>query len=181
MGERVASIVLLVEDRNQETLLRRYLQRLGQNNRNLRVRKAPHGGGSGEQFVRERYAEEVRAVRTAHTKAWLLAMIDADTGPTGDRRQQLEHALRDAREQPRGPSEAILNLIPKRNVETWVLCLNFESVDEETNYRRDPRVDAQTIAKASEALYSWTRPNSEPPASCVPSLQECLPEFGRLP
>ena len=34
MAERIANIILLVEDINQENLLRRYLQLLGHENRN---------------------------------------------------------------------------------------------------------------------------------------------------
>ena len=116
MAERIANIILLVEDRNQETLLRRYMQRLGHDNRNMRSQMSPRGQGSGEQFVREQYASQVRAMRRTSTKACLIAMVDADTGSVDDRRKQLERALRDAEEGPRSPSEPILNLIPKR---TW--------------------------------------------------------------
>src|SRR5271165_4189231 len=144
MAERVANIILLIEDANQEKLLRRYLQSLGHDNRNMRSQISPKGQGSGEQFVREKYASEVRAIRSQRLgqKACLIAMIDADTGSVDDRRQQLERALRDADELQRVASEPILNLIPKRNVETWILCLNSHVVDEVTDYRRDQRVDA---------------------------------------
>src|ERR1017187_8002947 len=120
----------------------------------------PHGQGSGEQFVRESYASEVRAIRAqlTRTRACLIAMIDADAGSIEDRRQQFERALRDADELPRSPTEPILNLIPKRNVETWILCLNLALVDEVSNYRHDPRVDAGSIRRAASTLFSWTRP-----------------------
>jgi hypothetical protein len=108
-------------------------------------------------------------------------VIDADTGSIDDRRQQLVRALRDAGVAPRGPAEPILNLIPKRNVETWVLCLNSKVVDEERDYRHDAGVDAQSIKQAAQILYDWTRPNAALPDQCVPSLRDCLPEFGRIP
>lgn len=181
MGERIAGIILLVEDLNQANLLRRYLKRLGQGS--MRLKMLPRGQGSGEQDVRERYAAEVRATRTqmTKTKACLIAMIDADIKPIENRRQQLDRALRDADEEPRSPSEPILNLIPKRNVETWILCLNSETVDEITDYRHDPRVNAKSIKDAANALYSWTRPKAAVPVNCVPSLQDCVPEFERIP
>jgi hypothetical protein len=183
VAERIANIILLVEDLNQENLLRHYLQRLGQNNRDMRSRKSPKGRGSGEQFVREKYASEVRAIRSqmAKTKACLIAMIDADTGSVEDRRQELDRVLRDSEAQPRGPAEPILNLIPKRNVETWVLCLNSQAVDEVTDYRRDAGVDAQSVKQAAQILFDWTRANTVLPTHCVPSLQGCLPEFRRIP
>lgn len=183
MAERIANIILLVEDINQENLLRRYLQRLGHDNRNMRTRILPHGQGSGEQFVRESYAPEVRAIRAQlnRTRACLIAMIDADTGSIADRRQQFERALQDAQELPRSPTEPILNLIPKRNVETWILCLNSAMVDEGSNYHHDPRVNPQSIKTAANTLYSWTRPNFVFPNICAPSLHACQPEFRRVP
>src|SRR5260370_28394780 len=107
MAERIANIILLVEDINQENLLRRYLQQLGHHNRNMRPLKLPAGQGSGEQFVRERYASEVRAMRAqvTRTRACLIAMIDADASSITDRRQQLERALLDADEPPIRPTE----------------------------------------------------------------------------
>jgi hypothetical protein len=183
MAERIANIILLIEDINQENLLRRYLQSLHHDNRTMRSLRLPKGQGSGEQFVREKYASEVRALRSqvTRTRACLIAMIDADTGSVDDRRHQLDRALRDADELPRGASEPILNLIPKRSVETWILCLNSHVVDEVTNYRRDNRVDAQSIRQAAGNLFSGTRPKQTLPNTCVPSLQDCRREFRRVP
>ena len=78
MPERIARIVLLVEDRNQELLLLRYLERDGQDRRSVRVNKT--SAGSGEHHVRVQFAREVTASRTqfAKTKACLIAVIDAD-------------------------------------------------------------------------------------------------------
>ena len=183
MAERIASIVLLVEDVNQENLLRRYLQRLGHDNRSMRPVRVPAGRGSGEQFVRQSYASEVRAIRQqlTRTRACLIAMIDADAGTVNERSQQFDKALQDAEEAPRGPAEPILNLIPKRNVETWILCLNSVEVNEEEDYRHDRRVDTSAIKRAAVTLYDWTRRNFVVPESCVPSLRSCLPEFRRVP
>jgi hypothetical protein len=107
-------------------------------------------------------------------------MIDADTGSTDDRVRQLERALNDAGQQPRTREEPILNLIPKRNVETWILCLNSEDVDEVADYRSDSRVDSISVRQAANNLYSWTRRNAQIPNACVPSLRDCLPEFDRM-
>jgi hypothetical protein len=124
---RIANIVILVEDMRTENLLRRYLQRLGQDNRNIRVARIPDGRGSGEQFVRERYASEVQALRNVHTKACLIVSIDADTKTTAERRQQLERALREAEEPPRDQGEPAWTrphaLIPDFCVESLRECL----------------------------------------------------------
>ena len=108
-------------------------------------------------------------------------MIDADTLSVEDRKQQFERSLREKNAPPRRLSEPILNLIPKRNVETWILCLNSLAVDEVTNYRHDPQVDAEAIKRAAFALFSWTRPNFLLPDGCTPSLQACHSEFRRVP
>jgi hypothetical protein len=108
-------------------------------------------------------------------------MIDADSNLVDDRIRQLERALRDAEEPLRTPGEPILNLIPKRSVETWILCLNSNQVDELTNYRHDPGVHPQSIGQAASVLFSWTRRNVKVSNSCVSSLKNCLPEFDRIP
>jgi hypothetical protein len=108
-------------------------------------------------------------------------MIDADSVSLEDRRRQIERALRDAGEPARGLSEPILNLIPRQNVETWILCLNSLPVDEQADYRHDERVSAHSIKQAASALFSWTRPKAEIPDTCVTSLRDCLPEFDRIP
>ena len=147
MAERIAKIVLLVEDSRQESLLRRYLHQLGHDNHAIYVRKSPKGRGSGEQFVREQYALEVYAIRSqlTRTKACLIVMIDADVVALDDRKRQFARALQNAEEPARNAQEPILNLITKRNVETWILCLNAEVVDEIGDYRNVARVDSQSI------------------------------------
>jgi hypothetical protein len=149
----------------------------------MRSQKSPSGRGSGEQFVRQKYASEVLAIRSQmnKTRACLIAMIDADSGSVEDRRRQLERALSNAGVPPRTPAEAILNLIPRRNVETWILCLKSEPVDEFTDYSHNNGVNARSIAEAALTLFAWTRPGVTPPENCVPSLRECLDEFVRIP
>lgn len=183
MSSRVASIVLLVEDSRQEILIRSYLLKIGHHTRSIRVVRLTPGKGSGEQFVRERYASEVRAIRQqfAKTKACLIAMIDADIEPLENRVRQFEKALKDADESPRKSSEAIVHLIPKRNVETWILCLELEPTEEQSSFRDDKRIDSQLIKKAALTLFDWTRNNAFIPDVCTPSLKSCLPEFNRIP
>ena len=69
-------------------------------------------------------------------------------------------------------------LIPKRNVETWILCLTRESVDEVTDYS-DRDLNAFT-KEAAEIFYEWSRPNYTVPESCIPSLNQGLQEIQRI-
>jgi len=64
-------------------------------------------------------------------------MIDADNHTVQERYNQLNQALADAQYSAVLENERIARLIPKQNVETWILCLNGQPVNEETNYQRD--------------------------------------------
>jgi hypothetical protein len=105
-------VVVLAEDRRQQEFIRR--------------------GGSGEQWVRKQYATQVKAVRTRAAKASsaLVIAIDADTGTVAARHRQLASLLEQASLSARSGVEPVVHLIPKRNVETWILCLTGTAVDE---------------------------------------------------
>jgi hypothetical protein len=117
--------------------------------------------------------------RSHSRKAALIVATDADTKTVARRERELEAALSDAGEGRRSPDEAIALLIPKRNVETWILCLVGESVDETTDYkgRRDV---GELIKNAADALFDWSRPQCIVPPRCVPSLQRGLREIARI-
>ncbi|MBI1851501.1 MAG: hypothetical protein HYR85_14265 [Planctomycetes bacterium] len=82
----------------------------------------------------------------------------------------------------RKSDDSIAILIPKRHIETWILCLAGETVDEATDYKRTRGEQelASKIGSAAETLFAWTRPKARVPRACVPSLQVALPELARL-
>jgi len=106
--------------------------------------------------------------------------IDADVKTVAQREKELETALENAREHGRKPEEAIVLLIPKRHIETWILCLLGELVDEVTDYksRRDVH---QKIKPAALTFYEWGRPHHSVPDHCVESLHRGLREVQRIP
>lgn len=173
-------VVVLVEDYRQQAFVRRYLVRIGMSVGRIRFVSLPGGRGSGEQWVRERYAGEVDEYRNRSTRATtaLIIAIDADTWDVNRRLQQLHQAIVDAGLNPRGNGEAIVHLIPKRNIETWVLCLVGDNVDEETDHRQRD-IDDQ-INAAAVTFFEWSRPNAAVPQRCVPSLRAAMPEVRRL-
>jgi hypothetical protein len=178
VADRVAELIILAEDLRQGNFARRYLQRAG--HRNLNVKIAPSGRGSGEQFVRENHPIEVEYYRqrSHHRRAGLIVVIDADVKSVNERQSELERALTEAKEPPRGATEMVAVLIPKRNVETWILCLTREPVDELTDYSSR---DLNDFAKeAAEAFYEWSRANYTVPETCVPSLRQSLQEIRRI-
>ena len=177
---RISQVVVLVEDERHQRLIYRYLQRLNYSSRDIRFEPLPSGRGCGEQWVRERYANAVRAyrARSAQANTALIVAIDADTGDTNRRVRQLVSALSGLALMPRTAEEKIVHLIPKRNIETWILNLNGNEVDEETDFRTR-RLD-DVIVPAAHTFFEWARPNAVIPEHCVPSLRAAIPEIRRL-
>jgi hypothetical protein len=173
--------VVLAEDERHQRLLRKYLYRLGYQLRDIRFRPLPGGRGCGEQWVREGYAAEVKnyRARSARAKTALIVAIDADTGGVDRRLRQLREALEHSGVDARADDEVIVHLIPKRNVETWILCLSGRQVDEITDYKHENDVD-KLIPAAAATLFEWSRMNATPTARCVPSLSAAIFEARRL-
>ena len=186
MPDRIANIVILVEDGEQQNLIFRYLGRCNPTltYRNCRFeRAAKRSGGSGEQFVRKRYPPEVKEHRRRigkGTSALLVVMVDADLETTQRRAKQLSEALGTANIERRGHNEAIIVLIPKRHVETWIRALLGDQVNEEDEYK-NPEPTPKEILKATETLYQWTRPGGGPGPTSPPSLTASLPEWRKIP
>ncbi len=76
------SIVLLCEDSQTNSFVRRFLRRRGFDHRDITTLPLPGGSGSGEQWVRERYPDQLRAIRGKQA-AYLIVVTDADTRLSG--------------------------------------------------------------------------------------------------
>jgi hypothetical protein len=174
---KVSRVTVLAEDENHQLFAERFLKRLGYGQHQIFQERVPNGAGSGEKWVRDNYGRAVRDYRRRSAKAAtaLLVVIDADDHEPVRRQQQLEETLDVARTE----GERITHLIPKRNIETWILCLDGEIVDEIESHRRDRGIEDR-IGPAARVFYSWTRPNAPVPNRCVPSLRAAIPEAQRL-
>jgi hypothetical protein len=175
---KASQVIVLAEDQRQPSFVRRFLHRLGYDNHHIRLSPLP-ARGSGEQWVREHYAQEVQAnrARSASARTKLVVVIDADKAETAKRLEQLGEALAAAGISQRSGAEAIALFIPKRAIETWILCLNGENVDEETDYRKRSDLD---VRNAAHTFYAWTRPQAIVPPMCLPSLKIGIEESQRL-
>ena len=185
---RRSLVTILAEDQPQQRLAYQYLKRLGYSRHEIYAEELPKKGG-GERWVRLQYAHSVEVYRAqaASPRTGIVVMIDADTGPVARRSQQLNAALAQAGADARGPNEKIAHLIPKRNIETWILCLNAlrpdgQSVNEEKDYKNHSaaRRIGELIKLAAEELFKWSRNNAEIPQHCVDSLRAAIPEVKRL-
>ncbi len=174
-------VIVLVEDERQQRFVRNYLYRRGLTRHDISFEPLPDGKGSGEQWVRRRYPNAVRAYRSrsAHAQTALVVAIDADTKEVDARQRQLEKVLAENSIPNRTPNEAIVHWIPKRNIETWILCLGgIPGVSEQQDYRNDRAVKG-LIVIAAEAFFDMNSSSADLP-DCLPSLRVAITEAQRL-
>lgn len=178
-----ALFVVLAEDRRHQQLARKYLVRRFQCDMHaIRLLELPSGQGAGEQWVRENYPKQLEAWRDRAIRARtaLIAVIDADTKTVAERQQQLRRSAQEAGVVTRGDGDAVVHLIPKRNVETWVLCLTGVTVNEIDDYKNATANIDGLIGQGIETLYRWSRLNAQIPTGCVSSLHDGIGELQRL-
>jgi hypothetical protein len=172
-------VIAVLEDDHHKMFVYRYLVKCGIREHEIRIERSPSGRGSAENWVRNKFVKETKVYRSRHAQTALIVMIDADTGTVQNRFAQLDQALREKGKEPVGDAEGIARLVPKRNVETWILCLNGHAVNEQTDYKnRDGW--ARLIIIAAETLAQWRRANEAAPESCVESLRIGVGELRRL-
>lgn len=136
---RKVQLVLLCEDKQHEAFLRRFFEGMGWK-KPVRVERAPTGRGSAEQFVRKRFAKELREYRRRHVGTALVVMMDGDAGGTDGRLDELEAECREMGIDPRNGEERVAIFVPTWCIETWLAYLDGETVEENRgNYPRLPR------------------------------------------
>jgi hypothetical protein len=152
MGNSAKAIVL-AEDECHQNLAYAWLRERGLRQRDIRMVPLP-AGGSGEQWVRDYYPDQLEAIRERRSrmKCWLYVLTDADARSVDERLQTLPAADRDP----------VTRLVPRRNVETWIEALTSQgTVDEVTDYKgRHPNPSSGTeagkrLAEVHEPVDSW--------------------------
>ena len=173
-----SKIYILAEDERQQLFVLRYLYKAGFKAHAIDREPLPGGtGGAGENWVRRHYPAVLKKYRrrAAKAKTALIVVIDADTEHLSFRSHQLEDSLKQADAAPRTKRGSILYLIPKRNIETWILHLTEEDVDETTDHRHRYVDDLIPIAAAK--FHEWS---AQVPSDCLPSLRVAIDETNRL-
>lgn len=184
MSDR-AQYIILAEDEQGQTFAYQALIASGANRRRIRKVALPAAGG-GHGFVLARYPDEVIALRGQHASTGLVVHIDADDHTVIERHRELADRLAGAGEPARTPKEPIAELVPRRNIETWIYALDEDlaashaPLDEVTAY---PKLDyASECKRASQTFAEHARHHTDPSrADQVPSLLDGLAEFDRLP
>jgi hypothetical protein len=175
-------VIVVVEDDHHRMLIYRYLLYSGMKAHEIRVHRSPSGHGSADNWARKRFVEETKEYRRrqARARSALVVMIDADSSTVQHRFHQLDQALTQNGMPIVADGDKIARLVPKRNVETWILWLNETAVDEESDYKAIRSDWSQLIPAASEKLCTWVRSQAELPNTCIDSLRTGVRELERL-
>lgn len=178
MGDS-AEYMVLAEDLQAQVFICRTLVSLGVEPRRIRRLPLPAGSGAGEQYVRVRYPAEVDSLRRRAAAKALLVHIDADPKSTViGRHLELAAALNAAALPPRGANEPVVELVAKRNIETWLHCLAGTTVNEQDAY---PKFAGREGACGIQAALFATHTRAQTsPLPTTPSLQDGLLEMRRL-
>lgn len=171
-------VVLLCEDLQLATFIRRFLKQRGWQARDIREVIARSGQGSGEQCVRKQYPKELNALRKRHSKTALIVGTDADEMSVADRIATLDTECQDQGIPKRETQDPVVMVVPKRNIETWFAYLRGESTNEDDTYRRyrnesDCRDDVRVL---DEMCQSRKLRNPAPP-----SLLAACDEYKKMP
>jgi hypothetical protein len=166
---RTVQLVLLCEDRQHETLARRFLEKAGWPTRRLRVEIAPPGRGSAEQFVRERFPVELSAYRSTRNQVTqaLVVIIDGDKQGVRSRFAELADACHASNIPPRQDNDHVLVAVPTWNIETWLAYLGGLTVDEgRDDYPRlsRPRECQQHVNRLYEMCQQGSLRQPSPPS-----------------
>lgn len=173
-------VTLLVEDEALERFARSTLAEFGFIRRAVRTVPYPDGKNA-KQWVTQKYPGEVRAYRREanHQKVALLVGTDADEQTVRQRRDALDAALQETAAPPREAQERIAQWIPKWHVETWILFLSHEEVDESQNYKHAvKKPDFDAVGK--EFVRQFRESQGDPDATALPSLRVAFKETERL-
>lgn len=173
-----ARVVLLCEDRQTESFVRRFLQHRNIRHRDVFTKPLPHGKQSGEQWVRTQFPKELKAIR-ARQGAWLLVVIDADAHTTKEIHIWLNAECRSSGVTARTRDDPVAVAVPKRNIETWFEFLKTnERPSEDRPYPRLKRVrDCHSLA---DKLFRMCHEEQKLPLSAPPSLVDACSEYRRL-
>jgi hypothetical protein len=175
---RNVQVVIVCEDRQHEAFARRFLARAGKQFRVQRVERSPKGRGTGEQYVRERFAKELAGYRARRHKGVegqaVVVLVDADVRSVAERIEQLETGGSDVHAARRRAGERVAIFVPARNIETWLAYLDGQTVNEQDDYPRLKR--ERNCQRHVDRLYDMCQRKAlRDPAP--PSLQAACVEY----
>lgn len=179
---RSVQLVLVCEDTQHETFARRFLEKAGWSTRRLRVVKAPRGGGSAVQFIREHFPIELSAYRSNRNRVaqGLVVILDGDNQGVDRRLKELDTVCQAQGMNPRERDEHVVIFVPTWRIETWLAYLDGADVDEgKSDYPRLNR--PRDCQRHVDQLYAMCQ-QGELRQPAPTSLEAACKEFrGRMP
>lgn len=182
-------VYALVEDQRQRQLLYRFLLKAGVSPHQVQFELSPSGQGSAEQWVRENFARQLGKCRARNARAAtsMFVMLDADVARVDERLHALDESLVSAGQARFDTGrDPVARLVPKRNVETWILYLSTKgivrsAINEEQDYKQTKTGDewSKLIPAAAEVLHTWTTNVRERPPNLIDSLRCGIQEIPR--
>lgn len=182
-----SNVIVLCEDQAQYWFTYGYLKKLGYHRRSITQRISP--GGSAQQFVKQKYAEEVTAfnsIKNSQKNASLVVMLDADKDKyvnsemeiVDKLKNELEASLEKNQQRTREDRRAIF--VPVRNIESWIFYVeqDYKQVpDYKETYKNKVSLKP---AKAAEQLYETLCKSASCPSNMPASLQDACKELERI-
>jgi hypothetical protein len=107
-------------------------------------------------------------------------LIDADRRSVDERHRQLDEMLTDAEMPCRDTGDAIVILVPKRHIETWIAHLLDYEVDEEQDYKNTVS-DADLRHPAQRFVELFRLQRERRPENLLPAMERALDEMRRVP
>ncbi len=136
--------------------------------------------GGNCRWVLDRFPIELHACRKRHAKTQLIVVIDADFMTVDERLTELKEKVGEAKLEKLEPSEPVVFLIPKRNIETWILALNEEEVFEDEDYKKKSKATDRSVINSAAAKLHDLILNKAPDHNCIASLRSSLPEWQKI-
>ena len=173
-------IKILCEDQMHEVFVRRALVNLGFHRRDFLLPAiSPRGKDSAEQYVRERYPQELRILREKkHQKLALIVVTDGDNVGVDRRFKQLQKSCQDCNIPPRQKGERVAFFVPTWDIETWLAYLDGQDVDETKRYYPELDFPSYCEPKAKNLADMCRQKQLRQPAPA--SLQSACDEYQRL-
>jgi hypothetical protein len=118
----------------------------------IEAKRNPRGKGSGFDYVRNVFAEEVRAMTSYREGRGVLALMDEDGKGIENRRSWVNSHLEELKLPESDCAEGRCLVLTKRNVETWVYWLTGFRLGEEWGVSETGNYKTSRPAGASRRL-----------------------------
>lgn len=182
MADKATNIILLCEDKQHERFARAFLRERGVERRRIRSVPLPDGRGDAKQWICTQFPSELKAYRAKanHLNNLLIVVTDVDNKTVQQRAETLNQACRESEVVIRREDERVAFILPKWAIETWILALNGQILDENERVEARHKAEAQQLNTVmAEKLSNICKQRDL--ASPVPSsLEIACHEFQRI-